>query len=168
MELVKSREVENIICLPVKENEVEEIVYKIVPGIIELIERIERQTKSRCAGLAAPQVGIKKKFLVRKQNRRVNISKIIYSIYFNSKYKNKSDKRTKSLEGCYSYNMGKKQNYVDRWKRIMFHGYEWNIKQKKLTPVKMRLSGWEAIIMQHEIDHHGNGDKDTSKTIFCR
>lgn len=168
MELVKSSQVENILCLPVQENEVEEIIYHIVPGIIELIRRIERQSKGKCAGLAAPQVGIRKKFFVRYNRSKYDITKDEYRVYFNSYYIKKSDKTTMSLEGCYSYDSGKKQNYIKRYKRIIFFGYEWDIEQKKLIKFKRKIDNWEAIVLQHEIDHCGNGDGQLSKTIFCR
>jgi len=154
LQLVAPNEIENIICDPVKPEEVEKILNLYVPqmeGIISAASGI---------GLAAPQVGIKKKFFVIKNP---NTGK--YETYFNAFFVKRNDTHIKTREGCLSYGL---QNTVEvkRLKSINLIYDEWDKSTKKFINKKEKVEHDLAIIFQHEIHHHGNGIGVKSKTIF--
>src|SRR5271157_2390447 len=107
LELVESKEVEKIECLEVSEIE--------APVLIKLGEiMIQKCASWGGIGLAAPQVGVKKKMFVWQigEDERGGAS---FQIVFNPKYF-KNGKEIKMLEGCLSY---KDDHYlVDRYKYI--------------------------------------------------
>lgn len=106
------------------------------------------------AGLAAPQIGISKNFFGMKVEGEVKI-------YFNPKITKTWGERSfpkiitnkgedeDFLEGCLSF-----PDYfgtVRRWLKIEVEWQEWN--GKMFISKSKELSGFEAIVWQHESDH---------------
>ena len=112
-------------------------------------------------GLAAPQIGLKKKFFVLRDE----VGEEGYSVYYNSKYF-KNGSKTTTHEGCLSYKLGKIYNEVKRWKGVTSK-YDVN-KDGKLVPMRKSFTGLRAIGIQHETDHCGNGEGKLGRTIFMK
>jgi peptide deformylase len=147
MELIESEKIENIVCEDVRENEVEEILNDKIPNIIKLIKEFNKNKEYFCVGLAAPQVGDFRKYFVRFKNNT-------YFVFFNAWYINNNSSRMQSKEGCFSYDLGKRINNIRRWKKIILFCDEWQEKEKVfLRKKKLKLSGEDAIVIQHETDH---------------
>lgn len=107
------------------------------------------------AGLAAPQIGISKRFLGIKDRETKEIK-----VYVNPKidkvYGDKSFFTIETdgeiedfLEGCLSFPF--LFGAVKRWGRIDMSWLEVN--RGKLVNKKAELKGFRAIVIQHEIDH---------------
>lgn len=142
LQLVSHSEVENVKCEEVLSEEVEHIMNIIIPQMIGI------RDASNGLGLAAPQVGIKKKFSCYKIPD-TGEEKVI----FNPKYFKHSTSRVQTDEGCLSYpNMSLKKP-MKRFKSVTLIYDEWDDKEKKLISKRRIAKGTEAIIVQHEIDH---------------
>lgn len=89
---------------------------------------------SRGVGIAAPQIGISESYFVFKGKIAVN-PKIIAA----------SDEKESDIEGCLSLN---DRFYVPRSKNITVEYYN-----AALCKVTADLTGFEARVFQHEIDH---------------
>lgn len=154
MELADKDFVESCVPEEVLEEEAQNIVDTIVPEMIEMAEEKE------ALGLAAPQVGIPKKFFIA---RDLNTRQL--HVYFNALYFKDSTARVQMQEGCLSY-PGDGTAVVKRNKRIkmMYSVFE----NGKLVPKTKKIRGEQAIVFQHEIDHCGNGKSTLPKTIFSR
>lgn len=165
LKLVNSSEVEDIVCDKVKPEEVDNILNNLVPQFVEMIKSLTTE-KTECLGIAAIQVGINKKFFVLAEGEKGNR---IYNTYFNGYYFNNGSSITKSTEGCYSYNLGKNPNTVRRWKGIHLFHDEWDLVAKTFKEKqKKRFTGLMSFAVQHEVDHHGNGEGRKSVTIFTK
>jgi len=140
LNLVPSEEVENIICEDVTQEDVADILTYVIPQMIGICAALNGY------GLAAPQVGIKKKFFII-----YNQDKKDFDIYFNMKYF-KDGSRSASKEGCLSYDSGKRQNVVKRYKSIKIVGQELD-SNMNLIDCSFKESGIKSIAFQHEIDH---------------
>jgi len=141
LELQPPEKVENVTCDDVSQEEVDDILTYIIP-----------QMKGICIstggyGLAAPQVGIYKKFFIL----RSDIDSEEFDIYFNSRYF-KDGSRIKSNEGCLTYDLGKKYNEVKRFKSIKIV-YDTLDKDESLIKKVEKVKGMRAIGLQHESDH---------------
>lgn len=109
----------------------------------EIAEKYELRSG---VGLAAPQIGITKQMLVV----HFEYDEKCYSYQlFNPKIISHSVEKAflGGGEGCLSVDE-KIEGYVPRYKRITVRAY--NIDGER---VKLRLKGYPAIVMQHEIDH---------------
>lgn len=114
------------------------------------------QGRGNGAGLAAPQVGILKRFFVTKewQSREpvVVINPRLVEVDGKKEFPMiKSDKGEweNFYEGCLSF-----PNIWGTAKRYLKVEAVWNeIKGKKLIKVQKTLVGFEAIVFQHEMDH---------------
>ena len=119
------------------------------------ILREELTKGENAAGLAAVQLGIVKRFFgIKKSNKKIEIyinPKIVktfgdrvYPIIFD-----KDNKQDDFLEGCLSV-----PDYFGTVKRYLQIEIEWKeLRGEKLVSKKERLSGFEAIVWQHEFDH---------------
>lgn len=139
IELVPASEVEGVVCELVKEEEVAEIMQIYIPQMVGVVSSLNGY------GLAAPQVGIKKKFFVMRNDETGN-----YDIFFNGAYF-KEGSRFKIEEGCLSYEKAKNFAKIDRWKSVRVRYQAWDgtkLVEKKETARKVRALGF-----QHEIDH---------------
>ena len=138
--LVSSEEVEGIKCEEVLPEEVEHIIDAIVPQMKGILK-----VEEHGIGLAAPQVGIKKKFFIAWDQEAKD-----WLPYFNAFYVKASDSRVKMSEGCLSYKSGNSK-VIKRYKSIKLIHDEWD--GKNLTRKRKTLRGIPAIVMQHECDH---------------
>jgi peptide deformylase len=108
-----------------------------------------------CAGLAAPQIGIKKAALIyrieedTKDLRKDFTHSVPITLLLNSQYKATTDEKTTDWEGCFS--VENKMGEVDRFKSIKVIAYN-----SDGQPLEFEATGFEARLIQHETDHnHG-------------
>jgi peptide deformylase len=134
MELVDKKYVEGCVCDKLSIFEIQAVEKNIIPDMIKIM--------GRGIGLAAPQVGINKRFFIMKYRGEI-ISCYNPEIIFSSKQK-------KALkEGCLTYPQG-----IHGTVNIMrpctigvkFLDKDSNIKE-------WRLRGLESKCFQHELDH---------------
>ena len=139
MDLILSpkEEVENVVCEEVSVSEIQDIIENIKPKMEAIL------IEHKGIGLAAPQVGINKRFFIilNPENK--------YDIYFNPQYYKNSDARIQLREGCLTY--PEQEFETKRWKNIRCISYiEENGELKKNIFV---LKGLSSIAFQHETDH---------------
>lgn len=141
--------VENFTLVEVTDKEADSYIKNTVPSMIEFVK--ERNG----LGLAAPQVGVPKKFFIAK-----DLESGEFIPYFNAWYV-KDGSRIKSEEGCLSYPEEDVQ-VVKRFKsiKLIYQVYT----DKGLRGRIAKVSGEQAIIFQHECDHI----KDKNRTIFVK
>ena len=137
MTIKLDKEVENIKTEEVQINEAEEYIETSK-------EMIQYCLDKGALGLAAPQIGINKRFFVFARKPKE------YQVIFNPSYF-RDGTPTNTVEGCLSY---PDKNYFlkkKRYKRIRVVYYTY--KDGKLLRIKQSLSGEPSIIFQHETDH---------------
>ena len=105
--------------------------------------------KSNGIGLAAPQVGINKRFFVINTNiiRELPKGERIRDVFLNPVIISYSDKKISSPEGCLSIPL-LSDVLVDRYEEIKVGYYN-----QKLEYCEKTLKGKLAIVFQHEFDH---------------
>ena len=105
--------------------------------------------KSNGIGLAAPQVGINKRFFVINTNiiRELPKGERIRDVFLNPVIISYSDKKISSSEGCLSIPL-LSDVLVDRYEEIKVGYYN-----QKLEYCEKTLKGKLAIVFQHEFDH---------------
>lgn len=155
MQLVASENVENISCALVEQQEVKDIIENVVPEMSKIL------SEKNGLGLAAPQVGIKKKFFIFKKSLDE-----LEKIFFNASFVKDSNVRVNCEEGCLSYGYAVTHINTKRWKRIKVIYDEWD--GEKFVKKNKAFTGTEAIVLQHEIEHCGNGNDAKSVTIFTK
>lgn len=113
-------------------------------------------TKDLGAGLAAPQVGLERRFfgLKNKEQKRVNfyINPTIMATYgekFFPQLVGADGKTEDFLEGCLSF--PDLWGTVKRWLKVDVVWQE--LEGGLLVDKQKTLSGFEAIVFQHELDH---------------
>jgi len=117
------------------------------------LKRLLKESENGAA-LAAPQIGVSKRFFGRKDKKEMKVvlnPKIVRS--FGKKEYPMIDKKDGSkegfLEGCLSF-----PGYYGRVKRwLKIEAVWWEIVRGKLTEKSKVLEGFEAIVFQHERDH---------------
>ncbi|MDF2699540.1 MAG: peptide deformylase [Haloplasmataceae bacterium] len=106
-------------------------------------------------GIAAPQINILKRMIAIYTTDEKN--EVLYNLMLvNPKIISHSEEMTflQQGEGCLSVDR-EVPGYVFRYKKITVQGYQLN-ENGDLLKVKLRLKGYVAIVVQHEIDHlHG-------------
>jgi peptide deformylase len=140
-ELVLSpkEDVENVFC--------EDVTAEEALEMIKLGEKmIEACAKWGGIGLAAPQIGIKKKMFIWTVGEDLNGRN--FQIVFNPKYF-VIGKKQMMLEGCLSY--ASDHFLIERYKRI--NVYYYTFYNGKFMKVVKPLLGLKAVIFQHECDH---------------
>lgn len=95
--------------------------------------------KADGVGLAAPQIGYKKRIIAVQEKDKV-------AVYINPEIIKKSDALQDSQEGCLS--VPGVYGIVDRAKRVTFRAID-----RHGRKVEFNASGYQATIYQHEIDH---------------
>jgi peptide deformylase len=98
-------------------------------------------TSKSGVGMAASQIGIKKRILICSRNN----GKVFAII--NPNILAYSEQETSIPEGCLSC-PGQEVNDIMRSVQIKIHGYD-----IKGMPIREMLSGAESVIFQHEYDH---------------
>lgn len=94
-------------------------------------------------GVAAPQIGISKKIIVIDCK---NTKSILKGTFINPKILKYSSETSYSFEGCLSF-----PGLTQRIKRPFSIEIEWYDIHEKYN--KESFSGFESIVLQHEIDH---------------
>lgn len=105
--------------------------------------------KNNGIGLAAPQVGINKKFfIIRFPNNKFDINEGFgkIKIIINPKIIEKSKDKKSTEEGCLSI-----PGVFAKVKRPSWIIAEW-IDENNIT-YKQKLEGYDAVVFQHEYDH---------------
>ncbi len=132
-----------------KVERVDEVLLKEIEELREILASSENG-----AGLAAPQIGISKRFLGIKNKEEVKIlinprltasfGEKIYPKVFDE-----DNKESDFLEGCLSF-----PDLFGTVKRYLKIKVLWEeIKEGKLETRNATLEGFEAIVWQHESDH---------------
>lgn len=138
MEIVPYEQIEGITC--------EEVLEEEIPEVLELAgEMVKFCHEKGGIGLAAPQIGINKRFFVWLDN----IDK--WQLAINPKVFPDGNKTVTLMERCLSY--PGKYFSVKRYKKITAVFYNINPLTGKLEKYSRRLSGDKAWVFQHENDH---------------
>jgi peptide deformylase len=136
-----------------KTKEIKKIDKKLISELEILMKQLELAENG--AGLAAPQIGISKRFFgIKDQNKKVRIfiNPKIGKTFGERIYPKMVDEKNKEedfLEGCLSF--PEFFGTVKRWLKI---SVEWmELIDGKLISKTKELTGFEAIVWQHESDH---------------
>lgn len=149
----------NIVLFPDKALRIKtEKVGYLSDGLLKGIEEVKEvlAVSENGAGLAATQLAINQRFFGIKDAKTkevsVYINPQITGVYGKSEYPvlvGKDHKEEDFLEGCLSF-----PNYYGTVKRFLKIEAKWQIiKNGQLKDKKGTLSGFEAIVFQHELDH---------------
>ena len=123
-----------------------EIVKKITSVDLKIAERmINIMLKAPGVGLAANQIGILKQIVTVHIHNEVKNNDKIYTL-FNPKIISYSEKKTIMEEGCLS--LPKQFADIERSAEI-----DLEYTNEKNEKIKEKKSGFEARVLQHEIDH---------------
>jgi len=137
-----------------KAKKVDKIDTKTKKDIADLVTSLSKADGG--AGLAAPQIGVSKRILALKNKGTetvvVYINPKITKLYgdrgFFTIETNEGDKDD-FLEGCLSF-----PNYFGTVRRFSKIDLSWQkVNRGKLVGKKASFEGFEAIVMQHEVDH---------------
>jgi peptide deformylase len=148
LKIVDSKEVEGVVCDSVCAEDVETILKEMVPQMVKILFDMKG------IGLAAPQVGVKKRFFIISNGQNA------VNVFFNAKYAKDSDGKVVNDEGCLSYANGKQHLPVKRFKKVLVMWEDWD--GKAFVKRSHKFNGMLGTVFQHEIDHT-NGT-----TIFTR
>jgi len=131
-----------------------EVDKKILSEIKSLSQILEKGENA--AGLAAPQIGLNRRFFGIKDNELDKVSifinpKIVkkFGEKIFPKIIDKDDRDQDFFEGCMSF-----PNYFGTVKRYLKLRVSWQeIENNKLVTKNKDIVGFEAIVFQHEFDH---------------
>lgn len=128
------------VCRPVEPGE---DLIQLVEGMMSVLH-----ASKNGVGLAANQVG---------DDRRVIIinTRSIREVIVNPVITKRTCGQVRSVEGCLSFDNGKRTTTVMRDKQVTLEGF-----RPDGSPLKFKLRGLEAMVAQHECDHLDG------KTIF--
>lgn len=132
-----------------KIEKVDETLFKDIEELREILEKSENG-----AGLAAPQIGISKKYLgiKNKEGVKIYINPRIEAYYGEKIYPKileEGGKESDFLEGCLSF-----PDLFGTVKRYLKIEVTWEeVVGKNLETRNKILEGFEAIVWQHESDH---------------
>ena len=138
-----------------KTEEIKEVDQKLFLEIEDLKKLL--QDGNNAAGLAAPQIGLNKRFFGSKELGKegkisIFINPKIEKTYGEKVYPKLVDedkKETDFLEGCLSF-----PGFFGTVKRFLDLDVSWQVVEKgKLITKTKKMSGFEAIVWQHEFDH---------------
>ena len=104
-------------------------------------------------GLAAPQINISKKMIAVLTNDE-KFEKLYKLLLVNPKIISHSESLTyiPGGEGCLSVDR-ETEGITPRYKKIRVRAYQYLPEQDELRQVELRVSGYVAVVLQHEIDH---------------
>jgi len=138
--------------LRVKTEEVKNVTARLLKEIKDLVEVLDKSENG--AGLASTQIGYKNRLLGIKKEKEilVMINPQIIKTYGEKVYpiiEDSEGKKEDFLEGCLSF-----PNLYGTVKRFLKVEVSWEeIKSEKLTQKQQLMDGFEAIVLQHELDH---------------
>jgi len=117
--------------------------------IEKLVEAMKATAKkNEGAGLAATQIGVTKRIIIfKKKNEQ-------FASLINPKIINEKREAISRDEGCLSVLNSEFRTDVPRFKKITVQGF--NAKGRGVT---IKLSGFPAFVVQHEVDHLNGKDK---------
>jgi len=145
-----------------KTKEVKKIDKKIKKLIEEMKETLLAQNDPPGVGLAANQVGVNLSLFIIKPTKKSPISVFInpkiLKVEEDSKKKQRKEKAIK-LEGCLS--VPKIWSNVQRPKKVFL---EYQTDDQGFEKKQVWFSGFEAVIIQHEVDHL-NGSLFTQRAL---
>jgi peptide deformylase len=104
-------------------------------------------------GLAAPQINISKRMIAVLTNDE-KFEKLYKLLLVNPKIISHSESLTyiPGGEGCLSVDR-ETEGITPRYKKIRVRAYQYLPEQDELRQVELRVSGYVAVVLQHEIDH---------------
>ena len=136
-----------------KTKEIKKVDKKLITELETLIKQLEKAENG--AGLAAPQIGISKRFFgIKDGEKKVKIFinpkiKMTFGERIYPKMVVEKEKEQDFLEGCLSF-----PNFFGTVKRWLKISVEWmELVDEKLVSKTKELTGFEAIVWQHEADH---------------
>lgn len=143
-----------------KTKKVTQISIRVKEVVAELKETLKKSENG--AGLAATQIGYDERILAMKEKNSVkiyinpkiikNIGPKVYPVIIREKSASAGgygEIKEEFLEGCLSF-----PNLYGTVKRYLGVEVEWQeLVAKKLVNKKKMMKGFEAIVIQHEIDH---------------
>ncbi|CAI8611837.1 unnamed protein product [Vicia faba] len=147
---------EPVLHEPAREVDPNEIKSDKIQNIIDDMIRVMR--KAPGVGLAAPQIGIPLRIIVledkeeyisyntEEETKLQDRRPFDLLVILNPKLKNKSNRTAFFFEGCLS--VDRYQALVERYLDVEVVGFDHYGK-----PIKIKASGWQARILQHECDH---------------
>lgn len=104
----------------------------------ELAALLRRAAPEYAVGLAAPQLGILRQGILLRSERGEEV-------LWNPEIRG-TGKMIAEVEGCLS--LPGEEWEVSRWEKVVLRGRDENWKE-----IERRAWGWEARIIQHEVDH---------------
>ena len=115
-------------------------------------------------GLAAPQINVSKQMIAILTNDE-KYEKFYQLLLVNPKIISHSEALTyiPGGEGCLSVDR-EVEGLVPRYKKIRVRAHQYLPETDKLRKIELRISGYVAIVLQHEIDHL-NGVLFTDKLV---
>ena len=116
----------------------------VLKAFIDRLYATVRDSISLGVGIAAPQVGILKNII---WVQRFDKEDFPFEVYLNPEIVDYSDKKQPCLEGCLSIPDRRDTTYT-RAETILIEYDQWNRQR-----VRESVSGFTAVIFQHEIDH---------------
>lgn len=104
-------------------------------------------------GLAAPQINISKRMIAVLATDEAG-EKLYKLLLVNPKIISHSVQKTyiPGGEGCLSVDREVEGNVL-RHKKIRVRAHTYDVESDTLTPVEIRVKGYIAVVLQHEIDH---------------
>ena len=127
--------------------------YMVVSAVDELVEKYKIRPG---VGIAAPQVGVEKRmFAMNCVDFLDDEQKQYFYAWINPTIVAKSQKMTylPSGEGCLSVDRVTEGLVTPRHASIKVKGTIYDYNTKKLKNISLLLSGYPAIVFQHEYDH---------------
>jgi peptide deformylase len=120
------------------------------PALKHLVKTMfDIMEKEHAVGVAAPQLGVSKQVIVfgtaytKRRNLDVGIPD---TVLINPKLTFLSEEKESGYEGC--LNSGELMGRVPRSKEVEYSGFDLDG-----NPVTQRITGFEARVVQHEVDH---------------
>ena len=94
--------------------------------------------RDRCVGMAANMIGERKAIIAIAESEKL-------TVMINPVVVKKSPRTYRAIEGCLSIS-GEREVERHEWVEVKYRDIDWNRDKRKLT-------GMEAEILQHELDH---------------
>lgn len=149
------REKSEDVAIPLSKED-EQLAYEMLQYVKDSIneELAEKYDLKPAVGISAIQLGIKKKitaiYIVKQEDEDGNIIKASTYLFANARITSRSVQKAylKNGEGCLSVE-DVHDGYVIRSARVTVEAYD-IIKQENVT---LRIRGFDAIVVQHELDH---------------
>lgn len=115
-------------------------------------EMVEKYDLRPSVGIAAPQINISKRMFVVSF---YNLDGILYEYALVNptlEVLNNNKIYIPGGEGCLSV-VRETEGITPRYKEVLIKAHRYDIASDTLVPIELKLSGYEAIVFQHEYDH---------------